>query len=188
MSTTAPTAAPSARRKEAPTRNPVFAHLELEGLRAYRRGLMDEENRVSYWRRLVQARRQLLETIGERGADEPIRSKLSALQPALSETRPQNGRMAHLSTRLPDDTPPLPDLERLWSEEPAPEDRQHAARLAADLAEAEASLNQYRASVHSRLDETTAELVARYAEDPTACFVALPFGDASPTSVIASRG
>jgi hypothetical protein len=173
----------SGSRREAPRRNPVFSHLELEGLRAYRRGLMDEESRVSYWRRLVQARRQLLEAIGDSGPDEPTRSRLASLQPALAETRPQHGRMAFLSTAPPDATPPLPDLERLWAADAAPGDRRQAERLAAELADAEEALNQYRTAVHSRLDETTAELVARYAERPTACFAALPFPDTDPTSI-----
>ena len=49
-----PKAASSAR--PVPERRPEFSHLTLDGLRAYRRALTAEESRVSYWRRLIQAR------------------------------------------------------------------------------------------------------------------------------------
>ena len=38
-----------------------WSELSLDGLRAYRRRLSDEEERVSYWRRLVHARIDVLE-------------------------------------------------------------------------------------------------------------------------------
>jgi len=44
------------RFRSVPERSPDFAHLSLGGLRTYRQTLSAEENRVSYWRRIVQAR------------------------------------------------------------------------------------------------------------------------------------
>ena len=42
--------------KPVPERSSAFEHLTLEALRAYRKALTAEEGRVSYWRRLIQAR------------------------------------------------------------------------------------------------------------------------------------
>ena len=39
---------------------------------------------------------------------------------------------------------------------------------------AESVLSSYREALHRRLDRATAELVARYHEDPSQCLVALP--------------
>jgi hypothetical protein len=165
---------PTSRRREQPQRSAAFAGLSLDEVRTYRRGLMDEESRVSYWRRLVQARRQLLESLVDSGAEPKTVSRLEALSGALTETRPASGRLAYLNVEVPTGTPPLPDLERLWEADPAPTNPRAAAALAKELAAAEETLTAYRQTVHERLDETTAELVARYAEDPTSCFAALP--------------
>ena len=48
--------ADAGRFRAVPERSPAFAHLSLDGLRAYRRALTTEEGRVSYWRRIIQAR------------------------------------------------------------------------------------------------------------------------------------
>jgi len=165
---------PTSRRREQPQRNAAFAGLSLDEVRTYRRGLMDEESRVSYWRRLVQARRQLLESLANAGSEPNTVGRLEALSGALTETRPAAGRLAYLNVDVPEGTPPLPDLERLWAADPAPTNPRAAAALAKDLATAEEALTAYRQTVHQRLDETTGELVARYAEDPTSCFAALP--------------
>src|SRR3954468_24087552 len=52
--------ADAGRFRTVPERSPEFAHLALEGLRAYRRALTTEEGRVSYWRRIIQARLDLV--------------------------------------------------------------------------------------------------------------------------------
>ena len=57
MITHASTAASSGRpRGRRPSAVPHFAHLALDALRAYRQELLAEERRVSYWRRILQAR------------------------------------------------------------------------------------------------------------------------------------
>jgi hypothetical protein len=48
------------------------------------------------------------------------------------------------------------------------------AELFGKLASAESVLSSYREALHRRLDRATAELVARYHEDPSQCLVALP--------------
>src|SRR5256885_15177634 len=48
------------RFRSVPERSPDFAHLSLDGLRAYRRALSEEEGRGAYWRRIIQARLALV--------------------------------------------------------------------------------------------------------------------------------
>ena len=48
-----------------PQRSAEFDHLPLPALRSYRQTLTAEENRVSYWRRLIQARLDLIALKGE---------------------------------------------------------------------------------------------------------------------------
>ena len=47
-----------------PERKAHFAHLTLDALRGYRAALGEEEGRVSYWRRILQARLDLLRAGG----------------------------------------------------------------------------------------------------------------------------
>ena len=63
-SAASPAAVPAQRRKgerrPEPVLSEVYAHLSVDGLREYRRALTDEEHRVSYWRRILQARLDLV--------------------------------------------------------------------------------------------------------------------------------
>jgi hypothetical protein len=160
-----PGALPSA---DPPRRSPQFAHLSLESLRAYRRTLTTEEHRVSYWRRLVQARLDLVRSVD--GGHSPTVESLSQV---FAETRP-TARGARLDILVSDDLPPLPDLLAVWSREPVPGQPQHNATLAHDLMKAESQLSAYRAALHRRLAAATAELIARYREEPSLCLSALP--------------
>ena len=47
-------------RRPEPVLSEAYAHLSVEGLREYRRALSEEEHRVSYWRRILQARLDLV--------------------------------------------------------------------------------------------------------------------------------
>ena len=49
-----------ARTLSAPERSDELRHMTLDRLRNYRRTLLSEELSTSYWRRLLQARRDLL--------------------------------------------------------------------------------------------------------------------------------
>ena len=49
-----------------PQRNSEFDHLDLEGLRNYRTALSAEEGRVSYWRRIMQARLDVVQATRQR--------------------------------------------------------------------------------------------------------------------------
>src|SRR3954454_22043707 len=97
---------PTADRFHAPPqRNNDFAHLSLEGLRQYRAALSTEESRVSYWRRIIQARLDLV-----RATDAGNATSVDALAAMFTHPR-VGGSRPHLMSVVPvDDMPPLPDL------------------------------------------------------------------------------
>jgi hypothetical protein len=150
----------------APARSPELAHMDLKRLRTYRRTLLDEELRASYWRRLLQARRDLLRANGEPGDRQ-------ALADALAEGRGTQGRQVILTLHPEGGMPILPHLPDLWATAVDRGDEAARGELFARLASAESVLSSYREALHRRLDRATAELVARYHEDPSQCLVAL---------------
>lgn len=155
-------------RRATPERSLEFVHLDLPSLRAYRKALGTEEHRVSYWRRIIQAR---LDLVRSHRDDVPT---MERLQDAFAEERPAQGRMALIAIVPDDDIPPIPDLDHLWKSSVDPDDAQSRARLERELAFAELQLSTYRQALHRRLGRATAELIARYHEDPSQCLVALP--------------
>jgi len=154
------------RPSDAPARSPELAHMDLARLRSYRRTLMDEELRASYWRRLLQARRDLLRANAEPGDRQ-------ALTETLTETRNGAGRQVILTLHPDGGMPILPHLPELWASSVDRGDDAVRADLFARLASAESVLSSYREALHRRLDRATAELVARYHDDPLDCLVAL---------------
>src|SRR5438045_2169556 len=161
--------ADAGRFRTVPERSPAFAHLSLDGLRAYRRALTTEEGRVSYWRRIIQARLDLV-----RAAEGGTTATADNLRGVFAEARVDSGRKALLTVLPVDDMPPLPDLVDLWARQPVMGDEAHNRALAHDLAKAEAQLSAYRTALHKRLASATGELIARYREQPTLCLSALP--------------
>ena len=161
--------ADTGRFRKAPERSPEFAHLPLDGLRTYRLALTKEEGRVSYWRRIIQARLDLVRAaeVGTIGTGERLRD-------VFTDARVDSGRRALLTVIPVEDIPPLPDLAELWTREPTPGADADNAALAEDLARAEAQLSTYRTALHRRLAAATGELIARYREEPTLCLTALP--------------
>ncbi|HVE75025.1 MAG TPA: hypothetical protein VNA30_08100 [Mycobacteriales bacterium] len=166
---TAAGAPPLARsgRLHAPERQPEHAHLTLAALRDYRRAATTEETKVSYWRRILQARIDVLRA----GAISPTSG--TQLRPLLTDQRAAT-RTALLEVMPADDIPPLPNLPELWERQVDPEDAEGLARLDADLTEAEVQLSSYRRVLHERIDAATSELIARYREEPGLCLTALP--------------
>lgn len=156
--------------RPSPEPNPALAHLTLPMLRDYRGQLTDEEGRVSYWRRLVQARLDVVQSLV---AGAPVSDTLPNL---LATVPAAPGRSALLSVVTGDDTeiPALPDLRALWGQEPRPGDTVGNAVLLTALEEAERRLSAYRSAVLQRLEAATAELIARYHASPADCLVALP--------------
>src|SRR3954467_15642352 len=102
--------ADAGRFRAVPERSPDFAHLSLEGLRTYRRALNTEEGRVSYWRRIIQARLDLV-----RASELTPGTTSDNLRGVFAEARVDTRRQALQQVVPVDDMPPLPDLAELWA-------------------------------------------------------------------------
>lgn len=164
---------PPAPRKQ-PTRSlpavsAEFGHLTLEQLRGYRTALGAEENKVSYWRRIIQARLDVVRAGNGKG-----QLDAATLRPVLTDARVGSGRQSLVEILPIDDIPPLPSLAELWDRRVAAGDHDGQARHDADLAEAEQKLSAYRTALHARQADATGELIARYRVQPTLCLSALP--------------
>jgi hypothetical protein len=154
-----------------PVRDGAYDHLSLEDLRAYRTALQEEEGRVSYWRRILQARLDVVRA----GSSSPTTAGLDPdhLRPVLTDARTSAGRSALISV-VADDIPPLPSLAELWDRRVDHGDAPGQLALEVDLTEAEEQLSSYRHALHGRLAGATDELIARYREQPLLCLTALP--------------
>lgn len=139
---------------------PRLDDLDLPALRGYRQRLRDEEDRASYWRRLVHARLDLLRAgrsiAGSIGIEDLVR--------ALGDTGTGASRTALLHVGAAEALPDLPDLAEVWFTPSSPEENELAMT---HLLAAEHQLTQYRAALFARLDECTAALIERYKADPT---------------------
>ena len=158
--------------KPAPTRSDEYDHLTLEALRTYRTALQAEEGNVSYWRRIVQARLDVVREGLTKGGTRALDA--TALRPVLTDARIGSGRKAFVQILPIDDIPPLPNLAELWEREVETQDADGVVALLEDLTEAERQLSSYRSALHTRLSEATDELIARYRGDPAACLSSLP--------------
>lgn len=154
-----------------PVRSAAHAHLALTDLRTYRRALNEEEGRVSYWRRILQARLDAVRAEVDGGTTRPLDAV--TLRP-VTDSRVRAGRTALLHVVPVDDIPPLPQLDQLWERRTEPGDTAGLAALEAELAVAERQLSDYRAALHRRIADATGELIARYREQPSLCLSALP--------------
>jgi hypothetical protein len=153
--------------RQRPERSEELRHMTIERLRTYRRTLLSEELSTSYWRRLLQARRDLLRT------SPPLGDRI-ALREALAEERGPGGRQSIMALHPAGGMPILPLLPDLWATEIAPPGSVAARELTIRLTSAESVLSSYREALHRRLNRATADLVARYYEDPRLCFSLLP--------------
>jgi hypothetical protein len=159
----------AAARAIAPRRAAELSHLSLDGLRAYRTALAAEEDRVSYWRRIIQARLDTVRMVeGVRAVD------AKTLKPVLSSARIGRGRSALVQVVPVDDIPPLPDLERLWQSVHDATGPEEQKQLEIDLEDAERNLSEYRQALHRRISTASEELIARYRDHPLDCLSALP--------------
>jgi hypothetical protein len=153
--------------RKSPERSDELRHMSLERLRTYRRTLLSEELSTSYWRRLLQARRDLQRSsppLGDRGA----------LRTSLTEERPPGGRQSIMALHPAGGMPILPNLPDLWATEIAAPGSSSARELTIRLTSAESVLSSYREALHRRLNRATADMVARYHEDPKLCLSLLP--------------
>lgn len=92
----------------------------------------------------------------------------------LTDSRVAVSRTAMISVVPIDDIPPLPNLAELWERRVADDDHRGSVALDQDLAVAERQLSEYRQALHRRIGDATAELIARYREQPDLCLTALP--------------
>jgi hypothetical protein len=151
-----------------PERDPAYDKFSLPDLRLARTELGNEETRVSYWRRIIQAR---LDIVSSGTTD---RERVADLTRVLTDAQSSRRRMAVLSVHPVDDVPPLPDLAEVWSRTIDAEDTVATARLVRDLVKAEKDLSVFRTELHRRIDLVTAELIARYREQPLLALQILP--------------
>lgn len=147
-----------------------LAGLDLEGLRAYRHRLEAEEDRVSYWRRLVHARLDLL--AAGSATDHPL--TVEDLVRVLGDTGTGGTRRALVSVRAAEPLPELPELSEMWGTEVDPRDPDQVADAVERLTDAERQLTAYRRALHERIDEATGELIVRYRENPAAALAVIP--------------
>ncbi len=154
-------------KPQAPPLDPAYAGLSLDDLRQLRRELGEEEARVSYWRRIIQARLDLL-TRGSAEGD-----FVERLTSVLAESGAVHRRLANLTIR-PIESEALPALAGLWSRVVDPDDSRAVAGFIEELQEAESQLSTLRHEIHTRLDEASGQLIARYRQDPLLALTALP--------------
>jgi hypothetical protein len=150
--------------------SPHLAGLSLAALREYRQQLTDEENKVSYWRRLVHARLDVLDAEVHAGGLIPI----NQLVRVLGDTGSGKTRTALVAIRPADPLPELPALAEMWVTEIDPLDADALTDAMDRLRAAEVKLTAYRRALHERIDEATGELIGRYRLDPSLALGALP--------------
>jgi len=156
-------------QRPVPARNDLYGHLTIDGLRSYRTALTHEEGNVSYWRRILQAR---LDVVTASGGGRELDTE--RLRPVLTTERIDSGRRALVEVLPVDDIPPLPSLSELWERQVADDDEAGRDAFAEELRAAEGQLSEYRSALHRRIGEATGELIARYREQPDLCLTALP--------------
>lgn len=145
-----------------------WSEISLDRLRSYRRRLSDEEEKVSYWRRLVHARIDVLEAEAHRERALTIEE----LVRVLGDTGSGHGRQSLVTVEAAEPLPDLPVLEEMWVTELDPHDPVAVAEAVARLRTAERQLTAYRHALHQRLDDATTELIARYNANPASALVA----------------
>jgi len=163
----------SHRRRIDLIQSPEFASdldgLTLEELRRRRRLCADLDVELSYYRRLLQGRLDLLAFEVRRRAGEELRSLLEALPEVLASWTA--GEPGLPERRVPVEVPDLPQQGRRAVDQALADDflarlpEMSDAELAAvqqRLAEAEAGVSRQRRAVFEASDRIQAELVLRY--------------------------
>jgi hypothetical protein len=150
---------------------PELSQLGLAQLRDYRAALSAEEDKVSYWRRLLQGRVDLLEA--QASSEDTL--SLADLVAVLGDTGSGRTRRALMRVPAPVQLPDIPDLDELchlWLADPQGVDE--VADVIDRLHAKEKRLSEYRSGLHQRIDTATGELLMRYRADPRAALALLP--------------
>lgn len=163
------------RRRIDQIRDPEFSSdinsLSLDELRS-RRDLADEvETELSYYRRLLHGRLDLLAFEQRRRRGEEDRTLLDALPEILTgHAQTRNGKARHLSTELPD----FPVKGRRHLDQILGNDlmirlpeltESDLVEASGELAEMEAEISAARQEVQAVLDRLQAEVISRYKHD-----------------------
>jgi hypothetical protein len=165
----------------APELDPAYDHLTLSELRLLRQRLSEEESRISYWRRIIQARIDVNNsTTPKKGRD-----LVGGLGRILVDAHATPRRLAAISVKPIDQVAPLPDLAELWERIVDPNDEAAMAKWSEELLLAESELSQLRVDLHCRIDEATGQLIARYHTDPSQALSTLPLWPPNPDAVFA---
>ncbi len=143
--------------------------LPLPELRAYRAALEAEEDRVSYWRRLLHARIDLVTAQAESG----VQLSTADLVRVLGDTGSGKRRRALQRIRAAEPLPELPEVAAVWSDL-RPGDPGEDARGLDALRRAEHQLTEYRRALHARIDQAAECLIERYRSDPGAALSLIP--------------
>lgn len=143
-----------------------FTGMTVETLREWRERTLHEETVISYWRRLIQGRLDVLTehtTTGQPLTPEDL-SRVLARHQVVSRGKITN--VGVTPTGVPD-LPDLPaaDLVALWEEVP---DGDTVTDLIDRLRAVETILGDRRAHLHDLLDSSAKELATRYVDDPAA--------------------
>jgi hypothetical protein len=134
----------------------------LNAVRSLRESLLEEERQVSYWRRLVQGRLDLVRA--RLRGEQPAPSVLAGVEAQRRGTAPRRSPAA-VALQAPPPESPLRAVEELW-EQPVPwRDEQALAETERTLMDAETELSSYRRQLHNRIDLCTGELIDRYRRD-----------------------
>jgi hypothetical protein len=144
----------------------LLSELSLDDLRILRRHLTDEEGRVSYWRRLFQARLDMLSA----GNSVDTEAVWSVLQDASDAPR----RWQALGVHPSDIDTSMPEAQSLWSEVIDLDDDEQRAAYIDLLRSMETSLSTNRRALHRQIDAVTGELIIRYRTNPALALTALP--------------
>ncbi|HQR80109.1 MAG TPA: hypothetical protein PLT68_07810 [Actinomycetota bacterium] len=144
----------------------LLSDLALDDLRILRHHLTDEEGRVSYWRRLFQARLDMI----RRGDDVDTEDVRLILQDASDAPR----RWQALGLHPADIDTYMPEARALWSRVVDLNDEQQRRTYADMLESMVSSLTRNRQALHDQIDTVTQELITRYRTNPALALTALP--------------
>jgi hypothetical protein len=147
--------------------------LTIEELRECRKALTSREAQMSYWRRIIQARLDLVRDSAIHGV-----ATVEGLERVLTRHLGGNQRLGILSVQ-PQGAAPIAGLDHLWNRSIRAGDL-GSSELEADLVAAERELSALRADLHRQIDAATTEMIRRYRANPQLAFTALPRRDSRP--------
>lgn len=145
---------------------PTLRDLSLDDLRQLRQQLTDEESRVSYWRRLFQARLDMINHDDEVDTYD--------VQQVLRDASNAPRRWQALGLHPADIDTAMPEAQELWGRVVDLNDVEQRDAYTRLLTQMEGSLSRNRKALHAQIDLVTEELIQRYKANPALALTALP--------------